>query len=90
MTPTLEARLAEVLPCKFHVPCPEYDGKLCSICALRPAILTLLCEERERGFQKGFQDGMHLQYEHTLRGERGLYDGSEPSTAAIRNLGDRE
>ena len=50
MTPTLEARLAELLPCS----CKPWDGKHAERCLarLRPAILTLirtlLREERER------------------------------------------
>lgn len=42
MTPTLEAELAELLPCRWHVPCPEYDGRFCAECKQRPAILAFL------------------------------------------------
>ena len=46
-TPTLEARLAKLLPCDDC-----YDPEQAEPCALRPAILTLLRtllrEERER------------------------------------------
>ena len=82
MTPTLEARLAELLPCSRarHTPSCGTEGfGRCPYCSVRPAILTLirklLHEERERCAETARTSEQLTRI--------GIYH-------AIRNLGDRE
>lgn len=79
--PTIAERIGAVL-CDCYRDRQDVDPeKRASNCESRVSgstVIALVYELLREESERGFRDGMHAQYKHTISGSRGLYDGTEP------------